>query len=54
MLPLTYILAGFCNNDMWIMEETAPPVHADLFSRRPWGSDSARLSIISLEIEETD
>lgn len=57
MLPLTYMLAGgkkgFCNNDMWVMEEMAPGVLADLFSRGPRGSDRARLSIIALEIEET-
>lgn len=56
--PLTYMLAGgrkgFYNNDMWVMEETAPGVHADLFSRGPRGSNRARLSIITLEIEETD
>lgn len=56
MPPLTYMLAGVRekkNNDMWVMEETAPGVHADLFSRGPRGSDGARLSIIALEIEET-
>lgn len=57
MPPLTYMLVGekgFYNNDMWVMEETAPGVHADLFSRGPRGSNRARLSIITLEIEETD
>lgn len=47
---------GVYNNDTWVIRFSKGKVHgeqADLFSRGSWGTDGARLSIVTLKVKET-